>query len=336
MTNKTYEKIKNFIKENYKFILLLLAVFLLFNIKLPYYITTSGGLIDIESRIDIEEKKEIDGSFNLAYVNELHATIPFLLISLFNDDWEVLKEEDITVNQEDIEDVYIRDSLLLQEANNNAIKLAYKKAFSSVKVIESKVYVVYIDEEAKTDLSVGDQIVKVNNVSINSKEDLYTYIKKQPENETLTFEVINNDKTYTREAITFKEADETFVGIMIANVDTLETDPEINIKFRDSESGSSGGLMMSLAIYNYLIDEDITKGRKIVGTGTIDENGNVGSIGGVKYKLKGAVKEKADLFFVPVGENYEEVLKLKEENNYDIEIIAVETLDEAIDYLENN
>lgn len=336
MTNKTYEKIKNFIKENYKFILLLLAVFLLFNIKLPYYITTSGGLIDIESRIDIEEKKEIDGSFNLAYVNELHATIPFLLISLFNDDWEVLKEEDITVNQEDIEDVYIRDSLLLQEANNNAIKLAYKKAFSSVKVIESKVYVVYIDEEAKTDLSVGDQIVKVNNVSINSKEDLYTYIKKQSENETLTFEVINNDKTYTREAITFKEADETFVGIMIANVDTLETDPEINIKFRDSESGSSGGLMMSLAIYNYLIDEDITKGRKIVGTGTIDENGNVGSIGGVKYKLKGAVKEKADLFFVPVGENYEEVLKLKEENNYDIEIIAVETLDEAIDYLENN
>lgn len=336
MTNKTYEKIKNFIKENYKFILLLLAVFLLFNIKLPYYITTSGGLIDIESRIDIEEKKEIDGSFNLAYVNELHATIPFLLISLFNDDWEVLKEEDITVNQEDIEDVYIRDSLLLQEANNNAIKLAYKKAFSSVKVIESKVYVVYIDEEAKTDLSVGDQIVKVNNVSISSKEDLYTYIKKQPENETLTFEVINNDKTYTREAITFKEADETFVGIMIANVDTLETDPEINIKFRDSESGSSGGLMMSLAIYNYLIDEDITKGRKIVGTGTIDENGNVGSIGGVKYKLKGAVKEKADLFFVPVGENYEEVLKLKEENNYDIEIIAVETLDEAIDYLENN
>lgn len=336
MTNKTYEKIKNFIKENYKFILLLLAVFLLFNIKLPYYITTSGGLIDIESRIDIEEKKEIDGSFNLAYVNELHATIPFLLISLFNDDWEVLKEEDITVNQEDIEDVYIRDSLLLQEANNNAIKLAYSKAFSSVKVIESKVYVVYIDEEAKTDLSVGDQIVKVNNVSINSKEDLYTYIKKQPENETLTFEVINNDKTYTREAITFKEADETFVGIMIANVDTLETDPEINIKFRDSESGSSGGLMMSLAIYNYLIDEDITKGRRIVGTGTIDENGNVGSIGGVKYKLKGAVKEKADLFFVPVGENYEEVLKLKEENNYDIEIIAVETLDEAIDYLENN
>ncbi len=336
MTNKTYEKIKNFIKENYKFILLLLAVFLLFNIKLPYYITTSGGLIDIESRIDIEEKKEIDGSFNLAYVNELHATIPFLLISLFNDDWEVLKEEDITVNQEDIEDVYIRDSLLLQEANNNAIKLAYKKAFSSVKVTESKMYVVYIDDEAKTDLLVGDQIVKVNDVSINSKEDLYTYIKKQPENETLTFEVINNDKTYTREAITFKEADETFVGIMIANVDTLETDPEINIKFRDGESGSSGGLMMSLAIYNYLIDEDITKGRKIVGTGTIDENGNVGSIGGVKYKLKGAVKEKADLFFVPVGENYEEVLKLKEENNYDIEIIAVETLDEAIDYLENN
>ena len=57
----------------------------------------------------------------------------------------------------------------------------------------------------------------------------------------------------------------------------------------------------ALLIYDYLTEEDITKGRTIVGTGTIDENGNVGSIGGVKYKLKGAVKNKAEIFLVPNG-----------------------------------
>ena len=126
------------------------------------------------------------------------------------------------------------------------------------------------------------------------------------------------------------------VGIMISNISELETNPKIELKFNSSESGSSGGLMMTLAIYNYLIDDDITKGRKIVGTGTIDELGNVGSIGGVKYKLAGAVKEKADLFLVPFGENYEEAKKEKEEKNYDIKIVAVKTLDEAISYLEKN
>ena len=50
--------------------------------------------------------------------------------------------------------------------------------------------------------------------------------------------------------------------------------------------------MTALAIYNYLTEEDITHGKTIVGTGTIDINGNVGLIGGVKYKLKVLLKIK--------------------------------------------
>ena len=336
MTNKTYEKLKRFIKENYKFIILLIGLFFLLNYKLPYYITTSGGLIDIENRIEIKNKKEISGSFNLAYVNELQATIPTFLIAKFNSDWEILKEEEITVDDEKIEDVYTRDALLLQEANNNAIKLAYNKAGKKLIIKENKVYVAYVDKIADTTLEVGDQIVKVDELKIVTKEQLYEYIRSKDDKTKLTFEVLNDEKNYTRTATTLKNEDVTMVGIMISNISELETDPKIELKFNSSESGSSGGLMMTLAIYNYLIDDDITKGRKIVGTGTIDELGNVGSIGGVKYKLAGAVKEKADLFLVPFGENYEEAKKEKEEKNYDIKIVPVKTLDEAISYLEKN
>ena len=336
MTNKTYEKLKRFIKENYKFIILLIGLFFLLNYKLPYYITTSGGLIDIENRIEIKNKKEISGSFNLAYVNELQATIPTFLIAKFNSDWEILKEEEITVDDEKIEDVYTRDALLLQEANNNAIKLAYNKAGKKLIIKENKVYVAYVDKIADTTLEVGDQIVKVDELKIVTKEQLYEYIRSKDDKTKLTFEVLNDEKNYTRTATTLKNEDVTMVGIMISNISELETDPKIELKFNSSESGSSGGLMMTLAIYNYLIDDDITKGRKIVGTGTIDELGNVGSIGGVKYKLAGAVKEKADLFLVPFGENYEEAKKEKEEKDYDIKIVPVKTLDEAISYLEKN
>ena len=336
MTNKTYEKLKRFIKENYKFIILLIGLFFLLNYKLPYYITTSGGLIDIENRIEIKNKKEISGSFNLAYVNELQATVPTFLIAKFNSDWEILKEEEITVDDEKIEDVYTRDALLLQEANNNAIKLAYNKAGKKLIIKENKVYVAYVDKIADTTLEVGDQIVKVDELKIATKEQLYEYIRSKDDKTKLTFEVLNDEKSYTRTAVTLKNEDVTMVGIMISNISELETDPKIELKFNSSESGSSGGLMMTLAIYNYLIDDDITKGRKIVGTGTIDELGNVGSIGGVKYKLAGAVKEKADLFLVPFGENYEEAKKEKEEKNYDIKIVPVKTLDETISYLEKN
>ena len=93
--------------------------------------------------------------------------------------------------------------------------------------------------------------------------------------------------------------------------------------------------MLSLAIYNAITKEDITKGKTIVGTGTIDINGNVGKIDGVKYKILGANKNKADLFICP-KENYEEAIKIKEEHNLDLKIVSVSTFDEAINYLENN
>jgi PDZ domain-containing protein len=80
----------------------------------------------------------------------------------------------------------------------------------------------------------------------------------------------------------------------------------------------------------------LSKGRNVVGTGTIDKDGNVGSIGGVKYKLIGAVKNKADIFLVPNGENYEEALKVKKEKNYDIKIVGVSTLKDAINELNKN
>ena len=83
-----------------------------------------------------------------------------------------------------------------------------------------------------------------------------------------------------------------------------------------------------------MIDKDITNGLKIVGTGTIDEFGNVGSIGGVEYKIKAAVKKKADLFFVPL-DNYEEALKAKEENELNIKLISIKHIDDAIEYLNN-
>ena len=93
--------------------------------------------------------------------------------------------------------------------------------------------------------------------------------------------------------------------------------------------------MLSLAIYDRLVEEDLTKGRKIVGTGTIDANGLVGEIGGIKYKVMGASKSKADIFFCP-KENYEEAINTKNKYNLKIKIVKVETLQEAIDYLRNN
>ena len=92
--------------------------------------------------------------------------------------------------------------------------------------------------------------------------------------------------------------------------------------------------LQALGIYNSLTEEDITKGKNIIGTGTIDVNGNIGEIGGVKYKLIGAVRNKADIFICP-KENEKEAKKVAKENNYDIIILTADNLAEIIQKLEN-
>ena len=151
----------------------------------------------------------------------------------------------------------------------------------------------------------------------------------------LNIKVKRNGKEMMKYAIVHEKDDRKLIGIALTSIYDYEVDPKITFTFSNSESGPSGGFMVTLAIYNQLIDNDISNDLKIAGTGTIDIEGNVGSIGGVKYKLKGAVDSKSDIFLVPAGENYKEAIKYKKKYHYDIKIIGISTFEEAIEKLES-
>ena len=63
----------------------------------------------------------------------------------------------------------------------------------------------------------------------------------------------------------------------------------------------------------------------------MNQDGSVGVIGGIKFKILGANK-KADIFLVPEG-NYKEALKVKKENKLKIKLIKVKSLKDAINKL---
>lgn len=335
MFTKLYDKLKNYIKENIKFVFLLVFLFFLFTFELPYYIDAPGGLLDVTTRLEVEYKQELKGSFNLAYVSEFRATFPSLIIAYFNKDWKVVKKEEVIQNNETIEEMEYRNHLMLDEANQNATIVGFTKANEYFQVTDRKINVIYIYDKAKTDLKIKDQITKVNGVSVQSKEDVLKIINNIPNNEKITFTVLNNNETYTRYGYKSNVDGHDLVGIILAETKEIDTNIDIGFKFKNSESGPSGGFMMALSIYNYLNGEDLTKGLKIVGTGTIDESGNVGSIGGIEYKIKAAVKEKADLFFVP-KDNYDDALKTVQKNKLNLKIIKISNIDEAITYLKES
>ena len=331
-----FNNIKKFIKEYYKVIIVYVLILAFFLVEFPYYISAPGGLINTDDKIETTESFKMSGSLNMAYVSEIHATIPTLVISLLNKDWDVEKEEEVKNDNETIEEKNYRNKMLLEEANDTALLVAYKHSDIDYKVTNNKVYITYVDKLADTNLKIGDQILKVDDTEITDKNSLFEYIASKQIEDKITLEVkdINGDDK-KREATLINVLDEPKVGAVVTETFDVKSDEKVSFNFKDRESGSSGGLMLTLTIYSHLNEIDLTGGKTIVGTGTIDINGNVGEISGIKYKLIGAVNKGADVFLVPVGENYEDAKKLKEERNYDIELVPVATFEEALKYLEN-
>lgn len=325
-------KIREFIKREYKFILFIVVILCLFYIKLPYYISAPGGIINVTDRVEMEGYKNTGGSLNMLYVSEYEATPATMLWAKFLD-YDIDSSKDRQISNENMHEVEERNKIMRDNSLDIATLVAYTKAGKSIDIKEKRNVVIATTSE--NGLKVGDIILSVDNIKCEEVTDIKNIIKSKEEGDTITFRVMRNNKEKEIKSKVLLEDNTKVIGVIIVTEYDYDLDPKINIKFKNSESGSSGGLMLALTIYNAISDEDIIKGRNIAGTGTISSDGTVGEIDGVKYKIMGAAKSNMDIVFVPAG-NYDEAINTKKKYNYNLEIVKVDTFDEAVDYLKNN
>jgi Lon-like protease len=114
----------------------------------------------------------------------------------------------------------------------------------------------------------------------------------------------------------------TVLGVYIDP--TFDFPFSVKIQIEDI-GGPSAGTMFALGIIDMLTPGDLTGGKKIAGTGTIDADGRVGPIGGIRQKLVGARRAGASYFLAP-ADNCEEVRKHVPDG---LAVVKVDTLDTA-------
>nr|WP_269212671.1 MULTISPECIES: S16 family serine protease [unclassified Schaalia] len=90
-------------------------------------------------------------------------------------------------------------------------------------------------------------------------------------------------------------------------------------------TGPSAGMMFALGIIDRMTPGDITGGQKIAGTGTVSYDGQIGPIGGIQQKMRGAVRDGAMWFLAPQM-NCSEVIGHIPEG---LHVFSVSTLSEA-------
>ncbi len=336
MFKKITSYVKDFIKDEYKFLIALALLYIILQIPVNYYITVGGGISNISSRIEVEEKYKSKGSFNLSYVEQLKGNVFTYLLSYVFPKWERESAENYKYNvEESIEDIEFRSELDLKTSNGIATYWAYKLANKEVKEISSKVFVIVLMDGKNTTLKVQDEILSMDGKTYDNVQDYKNYLQTKKATDTIKIKILRNNKEQEIEAPLHEVDGNIVLGVALQYVKEYETNPKVKIKFKRDESGPSAGLITTLEMYNQLTKKDLTKGLKIAGTGTIEPDGTIGEIGGIEHKILGAESSKADIFLAPSGQNYKDALKYKKDKKLKIKIIEVSTIEDAIEKLED-
>ncbi len=194
-------------------------------------------------------------------------------------------------------------------------------------------------------LHAGDVIKAVDGRAVKEPADVAELVTEHRPGEDVVFTVVpakeqaaaeKEKRTATKtEKVTITTAASDDAGekraIVGISAGTDHTFPfSIDIRLADV-GGPSAGLMFALGIYDKLTPGSLTGGAFVAGTGTIDDNGKVGPIGGIEMKTVGARGKGAEYFLTPADNCASAARDVPE----GLTLVKVNTIDDALGALED-
>ncbi|MFI1469442.1 PDZ domain-containing protein [Streptomyces wuyuanensis] len=210
--------------------------------------------------------------------------------------------------------------------------------------VKSRVVVSSIrkDSPAQGTLHAGDVVKAVDGTPVKKPDDVSKAVVKHKPGDKVTFTIVpakdaaaaekaGKEPTGSQDVqvgtVRSEQAKRTIVGITAGTDHTFPF--TVDIKLADV-GGPSAGLMFALGIVDKLTPADLTGGKFIAGTGTIDDKGVVGPIGGIEMKLVGARNAGAEYFLTPSDNCAAAASDIPE----GLTLIRVKTIDDATKSLE--
>lgn len=307
-------------------------------IRLPYVLIAPGTAQSVERVV------KVDGAPTFAHRGDLLLLTvsvskdrpnAFAVLSGWLDDNTDILPEDEVLQGKSREEEQRLNRLEMADSQMTAKRVALERLGYSVPVTGRGAVVTGVQKGAPAagKLRVGDVITAVDGQPVTLAEQVGPAVRGRDPGQPVTFTVDRDGSTV-----------EVTVGTRAAERGACPGRPQIGVvtRTRDEQfdfpvhvhidtgkiSGPSAGLAFTLTIIDDLTPGDLTAGKKVAVTGTIEPGGAVGPIGGVEQKAVTADRAGAKLFLVPMPE-----LKDARARSGDMKVVGIRTLDDALDEL---
>jgi PDZ domain-containing protein len=273
-----------------------------------------------------------DGEVFFTTVSLRQATLLQALAGWIDPDIDVVPRERI-LGDRDADENRQFNQLLMDTSQQVATQVALEQLGYEVPITITGELVVEVEPGTAAEgvLTPGDTIVAVDGTRLTAPGKLTELMADRRPGDRARFTVSPADRSAEREVeLELGEHPDDpargFIGVQLQPRD-LEFEFPLDVAIdADQVGGPSAGLAFTLGILDVLTPGELTGGRPVAVTGTIDSAGQVGRVGGVGQKAAAVREAGIRLFLVPSAE----VELARRRAGSDVEVVGVDTLEDAL------
>jgi PDZ domain-containing protein len=273
-----------------------------FVIRVPYSTISPGEAVPLTNLVHVDgATKTYDtprGDIRLLFVRERnHINLWRFLAAHLDSDTDVFGDKALNPSGAPQGDLNAEGDADMALAKIAATKVALQAAGYSVKPGRGLVVLAALPSQpAGRVLRAQDVILSADGHAIRNDDDLKNAIAKHKAGDKVTLAIERNGKLQTVSVGVAVRDGRAGIGVFV----TPPYDFPLAVSVDTAGiGGPSGGLAMTLAILDDLTPGNLTGGKRVAVTGTIDADGNVGEIGGIEQKAVAARAAHVQLFIVP-------------------------------------
>lgn len=308
-------------------------------IPVPYVIERPGPAIDVLGEYDGEriltvdgaETYDTDGSLMMTTVSVnggpgYPVTAFEVMVSWFTRSDAVLPRETVYPDGQTQEETQLTNTVQMNTSQQGAVAVALQELGID---FDQTVVIAGVEQGAPADgvLEAGDELVSVEGTAADDVVGFQQLVAASTPGEDVDL-VVRRDGEETELSVPTEDVDgEARMGVVLSTGYDFPIDVDISV---GEVGGPSAGTMFALSVYDELTPGALTGGEAVAGTGTIDADGAVGAIGGIRQKMVGASEAGAEFFLAPET-NCDEVVGYEPDG---MSVVAVSTFDEALEATE--
>jgi PDZ domain-containing secreted protein/Zn-dependent protease len=299
-----------------------------------YVVIAPGEATNVVDDVNISgvPVDEVDGRYLLTSVSISRPSALRMLIAALRADRQVLPLASVVPRGVDAEDYFQGQRDVLRQSRLLAAAAAAESVGmdASISGTGARVVDVLRGSGAAEKIREGDVIVRVDTRPVDGARSLQEITGSRPAGVDFRL-TVERDGGQVEEVVESRPLPRLAGGVglgLVVETRDLDVDLPFEISFDERDiGGPSAGLAYALAIADKLTPGDEARGRSVAATGTVDLDGEVGPVGGVKQKALAAEEAGASLFLVPVDE-------VEEAEETGLQVGGVANLDRALKLLD--